>query len=235
MKMKWIASLVLNICLFGVASFANSSTIISASSVSTSDFSTLYPSDIHIVDTINQNGLATHYFSGSTDWDTYFAGGGPLHNQDWNNQEWFSAPQLDAGGYSASDIQGSIDFDLGSVFKIDGLALWNEDSFGIGKFDVWVSENGSSWSRVIQDYVPTNWSYDVPYTANLLNWTATDIRFVRLTITEGGFKEPTAQYGVAIGEIAFSGTNPVPEPATIALMGIGLAGILGRKLSRKKK
>jgi hypothetical protein len=232
MKMKLITSVVSNIFFFGVVSFANSSTIISANSVSHNDFTTLIPA-IHINDVINQNGLNTHYISGTTDWISYFAGN-PTHDEAWTNKEWFG-PQLSASGHSATDIHGSIDFDLGSVSRIDGLALWNEDSFGIGNFDIYTSTNGSSWTLVKGGNIPTNWPYDTHYSADLFNWTATDARFVRLTINAGGYKEPTDQYGVAIGEIAFSRTNPVPEPATITLIGIGLAGIFGGRFSRKKK
>lgn len=171
-----------------------------------------------IADTYNQFGLFTDYTSGVTDYDTYFAAN-PLHDVQFDGQEWFS---------NSGTSTAAVSYDLGSVQSIQGMALWNEDASGIGSLNLLGSADGTTWFSLLSNLSPTNNPLGVSYGADLYNWAATDLRYVRLDMSncpqpnDGGFK------ACSIGEVAFNAApaSTVPETSSLslALMGVGLVG-----------
>lgn len=171
-----------------------------------------------LADTFNQNGLSSNFTSGVTDFDTYI-GTNPTHSLVFSGNEWFS----NQGSSSAS-----VTYDLGSVFSFDALALWNEESSGIGLLDLLVSTDGTSFSNLVTGLTP----FDNPladYPAEVFSFGATSAQFVRFDMSNCPQLNPGSFNACAIGEVAFRTTQvtQVPEPGTLGLLGLGLVGVAG--------
>lgn len=203
---------MLVLCFSGLA---NASVIISPDSV-ISNSAGNYSSDYSITSTIDQSGLSSPFTSGVTDFDDYFATS-PTHS-DKRGKEWW-------GTFGTGF--GTVVYDLGAIFTIDRLALWNEESNGIYSFELY-SDTASDFSSqfYLGTFSPTDNIDNDDYLADIFSLTSKEARYVRLEMT-----------GVvpilSMGEIAFSARTPVPEPATMLLFGLGLLGLAG--VNRKKQ
>ena len=81
-------------------------------------------------DLINQNGLASNYTSGSTDFATYIASA-PAHN----DQVWLTTETR----------TGTFDFDFGAEVSLNGIALWNRGGGlggNLGQFNLLADSDG---------------------------------------------------------------------------------------------
>jgi hypothetical protein len=83
-----------------------------------------------LVSMINQAGLDKPFASGVTDFDAYFTTGAPAFAQAGPG-EWWSSVDF------SLPVEGHLDFDLGAVYTIDRLAIWNRT---LRDIDVLVSE-----------------------------------------------------------------------------------------------
>ena len=178
-----------------------------------------------IEDTHNQNGLLDGYVDGVTDFDTYIASN-PLHSTAYWRQEWFA----NWGGGRAT-----ITYDFGSTVRVDRFALWNEEASGVRSFNLLASTDGSRFTRVLRNAIPTN--NTGLYTADVFSFDVTEARYFRFRA-----RGPEAGAGfnaAAIGEIAFrQAPEPagVPEPALLPVFGLGLIAVAGyRRLSRTRR
>ena len=71
-----------------------------------------------------------------------------------------------------------------------------------------------------------------PHVGTIFDLTDTTARYVRLQVTSNYGSQTTT-----IGEVAFdvsSATAPVPEPSTLAIFGLGIAGMAGCRRRRRK-
>lgn len=176
-----------------------------------------------INDTFNHNGLLTGYTSEVTNFNAYMATN-PLHTFLFSGYEWFS----NVGTSSAV-----VTYDLGSVRSFDRVALWNEESSGIGLLNVLTSLDDVTYTSLATALSPT----DNPpgnYPADVFSLAAT-ARYVRFDMS--GCPQPITSSpfaACAIGEVAFRTPedNTAPEPTMLGLLGIGLAGLL---TSRRRK
>lgn len=179
---------------------------------------------LNIADTYNQNGLQNNFVSGSTIVSTYLSTN-PLHNLDGIGQEWFSNSPV---------TSASVTYDLGAVLNLGALILWNEDSTGIGKFNLSASTGGGVFNILLAGVTPDQSAnpFVEPYAAQLFSFASVNARYLRIDMLEcpgqGGYA------GCAIGEVAVAQINETPLPGAVALFASGLAvlGLVGRRKKR---
>ena len=166
-----------------------------------------------IANTIDKSGLQKDFTSGVTSWDSYFGG---VANHSGNfNFEWFSTPGI---------LESNITYELGAIFKIDKIALWNEESYGISRLEVTFEYEDESSGDIVSQY----WGelhpakFSAAYPAEIFDL-GSDFMASRVYLDVFGF---AGNSYVSMGEIAFSATTPTPLPPAAFLLFSGLLGIV---------
>ena len=172
-----------------------------------------------ITNTFDQSGLTIGYTAGVTNFDAYIASG-PRHTTTFGGFEFF-------GNSGTSTLQ--VTYDLGSAKKINALALWNEESSGIGSLNLLTSLDSITFSSLATGLSPTD-NPLAPYLADVFAFGNVSTRYVRFEAS--GCPQPIVGSfpACAIGEVAFR-AGAVPEPASWAMMiaGFGLVGTMMRR------
>ncbi len=207
-KAVWIGLLS---CV-GVLQAAHGGTIFSASSAVINAGGPGFGS---INNTFDQSGLSSGYTANVTDFNTYLASG-PTHTISFGGFEWFS----NQGSNSAS-----VTYNFGAVRSFDALALWNEESSGVGQLNLLISNDGSNFTALASGLSPTDHPV-ADYGADVFAFGAVSAQFVRFDMS-GCPQAPSTFAACAIGEVAFreAAVGTVPEPGSLVLIGLGLAGV----------
>ena len=174
----------------------------------------------NIADTFNENGLFTPYVPNVTDFNAYIATN-PIHTDNFPGDEWFS---------NSGTTTAQVTYDFGSLRTFDALALWNEESSGIGQLDLFTSVDGVTFNALATVFPTDNPLANYP--ADVFTFGTTSARFVRFAMSGCPQPNPGSFPGCAIGEVAFRAA--VPEPASWAMMVGGFAAVGGALRSRKR-
>lgn len=220
--LRHILAPALATCL--VASPAAASVILSPVAV-LSNTAGRYEPMADIDSTIDQSGLSSGFVSGVTDFSSYLATG-PTH--EWiytDGSEWFSSTGL---------TSGTIVYDLGAVYTVTQLALWNEEFSGISRMQVETSTDAAFGSASdVGTFAPTDTPFDAQYGAEVFGLTPSVARYVRLTLA--GPQQPNRGTFLSMGEIAFDVTSSdVPEPFTASLLLVGMSVAAARRLRSRR-
>jgi hypothetical protein len=177
--------------------------------------------DGNILHTIDQTGLSPTFISGVTDFNTYIAGG-PTHASPDASNAW-------SGSLAALPID--LDFGLGATYSIGDLALWTSFSgFSINRFTVFTANNAGFVGAVNVGSFDANDTLP-PMAAQVFSLAPSVGSFLRLEIlsNEGGPAVNLSEIGVEVSPNAAA----VPEPASLLLLGTGLAAVARRRLRRR--
>jgi len=202
----------------------NATVILSPTAISQNTLGDRSPG-VDIGNVIDQSGLSSAFTSGVTDFDAYL-GGNPTHSFVAQDNEWF-APD--------GEFLGNIDFDLGAVYDVDRVAIWNEDATGVSRFELITSlDSAFAASTSFGFFSLTNNPRDADYLADVISLGAvSSARYVRMNLVGFYPDEQNVADQASLGEVAFSvaAANDVPEPASLVLGGLGLlaAGSIRRR------
>lgn len=177
------------------------------------------PGSGSISNTFDQSGLSIGYTAGVTDFDTYIASG-PTHTLTFGGYEWFS---------NYGTTSATVTYDFGALVTISALALWNEESSGIGHLNLTAPDLGT-----IASVDPVDVPYG-DYGAQVFSFAPVTTRYLTFEMSNCPQNDPGSYQSCAIGEVAFNSgvAGGVPEPATWALM-IGGFGMAGAALRRRR-
>ena len=171
------------------------------------------------IDFTHDGSGLTAFASGVTDFSTYIATN-PTHAEFAISNAWASAEGV---------ARGTIDYDLGGVYSIARLALWNQDDGllqGVGSFDIFTATDSKFLTGInVGSFTAT----DTSRAAQIFVLSISEGQYLRLQINSNNGSECCT----TIGELAFdvSTTNAVPEPSILAILALGLT-ILARRVDR---
>lgn len=178
-----------------------------------------FSSDFDIGNTFDQSGLSIGYTSGVDDFDAYLALN-PTHSYVASGNEWFTALGI---------ISATITYDLGGLYSLDRMVLWNDEASGLGLFDISVSVDNITFTTVASALAGTDNPQNADYGYDIFSFGTHDASYVRLDISNCPQLD-NIFYGCGMGEIAFSASAAsAPEPTSLALIAIGLLGLVGIK------
>jgi hypothetical protein len=145
---------------------------------------------------IDKSGLSVSYTSNVTNFDTYIAGN-PTHS---HNAHQITPADAQAWASSNNVLTGTITFNLGSLFVVESMALWNRIDAGIGGFTLLADADCDFTSGAVA--VLSNRSALLGRSgAQVYGFIPTPAQYLRLQVLSDAHSFPF----VSINEIAFEG------------------------------
>ncbi len=198
------------------ASMANAAFIYQASdATSSSPWDNIFGGTENL---INQGGLSATYTSGVTDFDTFTStttGFNGNFNNGLGSFAWFGGPV-------------SFDFTYDTLLTVDRFALWNQSgSASVNGFDLYASVSG-----LFDDLVMLG-SFTAAQggPANVGSFAATNALGIRVVVNSNyGYNNSVRFDEFAVGgTVADVDADPIPEPISLGLLGLGLLAMGARK------
>lgn len=220
MKKSRLLDAVFAFIAYGIfATNVQASIIISpVAATASSEFS----ADFDIGNTIDQSGLSAGFLSGVTNFDAYLAGN-PTHTLAALDNEWFTIEGV---------TSATVNYDLGDVYLIDRLALWNEEFSGVGLLGISISLDNINYTTVASGIMPVDSSPDgLDYGAQIFDFGLSSARYIQFDVSGCPQPDGSPRLFCGIGEVAFS--SAVPVPAALWLFGSGLLGLVS--IVKRKK
>jgi hypothetical protein len=190
-----------------IAAPLHAGAILSPTAVLGTDLGTFDPATA-LENMINQSGLDKPFTSGVTDFDEYFTTGAPPFGQGrfdfgWQSDFTFTLP-----------LTGFVDFDLGAVYAIDRIAVWNR-SLENGNF--LVSETlGGPFTNAGSFHLANKLNFPFSYQPEIVALDDTvNARYLRFDITSAYKFDVTDTFAYAIvGEVAVDVVTDEPPGLT---------------------
>jgi hypothetical protein len=195
------------LALTAIATPLHAGAILSPTAVLGTDLGTFDPVTA-LENMINQSGLDKPFTSGVTDFDEYFTTGAPPFAQGgfangWQSDFTFTLP-----------LTGFVDFDLGAVYAIDRIAVWNR-SLENGNF--LVSETlGGPFTSAGSFHLANKLNFPFSYQPEIVSLDDTvNARYLRFDITSTYKFDITDTFAYAIvGEVAVDVVTDEPPVLT---------------------
>ena len=208
MRRSFLHAIPLSLLALAAANLATlyAGTMLSPVAVLGTDLGTLDP-QTSLGNMINQSGLDKPFISGVTDFDEYFTTGAQpfaqaLFTNNWQSEVDFSLP-----------LAGFVDFDLGDVYTIDRLGIWN---ITLATGDILVSDTlGGPFVDAGDFTLPTKVNFPFSYQPEIVTLDAPiEARYLRLGITSAHKFDATDTFTYAIvGEVVVDVVNGEFLPA----------------------
>jgi hypothetical protein len=169
---------------------------------------------------INGSGILTPFLSGATDFKTYFGSGGTAFARNRPENNWQSDFSFDL------PLKGYIEFDLGAVYRVDGLGIWNVT---LKEVTITLHKVQGSAPEVSSAFQLTNHiNYTESYPPDVLSIGGSyEGRYLRIAVESAYTFSPSDTFAYAIlGEVVVSASLPdtaVPPVLHLANTGGGLA------------
>jgi hypothetical protein len=200
--LSWVRRCAVGLLLvMCVAATARAGVMLSPTAVLGTDLGTFDPAVVPLENMINQSSLDKPFTSGVTDFDAYFDSGDPPFGQggpgNWQSDFSFNLP-----------LMGFVDFDLGAVYAIERMAIWNRS---LENIEILVSETqggpfASAGSFTLVNHLNFPFSY-VPEILDLDD--AFQARYLRIDINSTYKFDPSDTFAYAIvGEVVVDAVTP---------------------------
>jgi hypothetical protein len=170
-----------------------------------------YDSTVPVGNLINHSGVTTPFTNGVTLFDTYFADPNQFATSGNNGTNNWQSELASGFGF-----QGIVEFDLGAVYKINQLAIWNKS---LSNVTVVVLEDLGGTEQVAGNFtLPDQQSAFFSYRFTLLPFNTTcEGRYVRLVINSI-YPVPGFNFGYVIAGEVVASVLPVIAAPTVSVL-----------------
>jgi hypothetical protein len=193
-----------SLILFCSAASLYAGTMLSPVAVTETDLGTNDPTT-PLMSMINQAGLDKPFTSGATDFDAYLTTGAQPFAQAGPG-EWWSSVDF------SLPVEGQLDFDLGAVYTIDRMAIWNRT---LEDIQIHVSETLGGPMQLAGSFTLSNQtSFFFSYLPETVNFNAAfQARYLRIEIDSAYKFDITDTFAYAIvGEVVVESVPPALGP-----------------------
>lgn len=162
----------------------------------------------------------------------------PADNGVWTSA-FLASPLNDA---SSANVAGSspispytLTFDLGVNYDLTKVRVWNwnntvNQSAGVRTMEILVASSVGGATTSLGVFNPVIGTGLNTFAGSAFDVSASNVREVKFVITEGyGFGTAGASTLVSLAEVRFEGIAAVPEPSSLALLGLGGLMFVRRK------